>query len=128
MVPHSYRVSNCGTVDVILDKFVFNTPPGLKHSANLVNFGGPENFDGNIYQVVNSAIPVDDYRTFTIDYIYESGPNCTKCGNIVISSITGKTSTIYTTINVEAPCAFDAVVASCTLTPNQATWNLNVTA
>jgi len=126
MVPHSYRVNNCGTVDVVLDKFVFNTPEGIKHVANLTNFGGTANFSGNVFTVTGSAIPPEQYKTFTIDYEYVSGPNCCRHGNVIISSITGKTSTIYTTIDVENPadCGLDPIIAGCTLSPGTAQWLL----
>jgi hypothetical protein len=128
MIPHSYRVNNCGTVDVVLDKFVFNTPTGIKHIANLTNFGGTANFSGNTFTVTGSAIQPEEYKTFTIDYEYISGPNTCKHGNVVISSVTGKTSVIYTTIEVENPATagLDPIIAGCSLAPAQANWRINL--
>ena len=128
MVPHSYRVNNCGSVDLILDKFVFNTPAGIKHTANLVNFGGVKDFTGNLFTVTGSSIPPDEFKTFSIDYEYVSGPNSCRHGNIVISSITGKINTIYTTIEIEDPgtVGFDPIVAKCSLTPNNARWRISM--
>lgn len=124
MPAHSYRVNNCGSVDLVLEKFIFNTPPGIRHVANLTNFGGTANFSGNTFTVSGIAVPPDEYKTFTVDYQYVSGPSCCQFGNIIISTVTGKTNTIFTTINVSDQCIAEAIVAQCSLTPGQPVINL----
>ena len=103
MTAKTFRVSNIGTIGVVLDQFIFNTPPGVRHIANLTNFGGPENFVGNNFTVTTPLLVPNQSKTFTVDHEYVSGPRGLRHGNILVVTDTGKISTIGTIIAVNGP-------------------------
>lgn len=129
MKAHSYCIKNCGKVDVILDKFSFEDPIGVGHIADLTTVGGPNSFRDNDFTVEGISIPPEDSICFTVEYIYVGGDDScvstgTRLGNIIVSSITGLTKNITTSITLEETGDADAPMAACELRPNTATWRL----
>ena len=129
MKAHSYCIKNCGKVDVILDKFSFENPIGIGHIADLTTVGGPDNFRDNNFTVEGISIPPEDSICFTVEYIYVGGDDScvttgTRTGNIIVSSITGLTKNISTSITLEEAAADEAPMSACELRPNNATWQL----
>lgn len=100
MAAQTFTVTNLGNSSLILDQFTFNTPAGIRHVANLVNFGGPEFFTSSEFVVVNPTLLPNQSKTFTVDHNYISGAAGAKTGNIEISSTSGKKFTICTNIVV----------------------------
>lgn len=96
MGAQTFTVTNVGSTNVILDQIVFNTPAGLRHVANLVNFGGSAEFSGQAFTVINSIIPPNQLKTFTVDHSYTDGSAGTRYGNILVMGSSGRTITIPT--------------------------------
>jgi hypothetical protein len=129
MNAHSYCIKNCGKVDVILDKFSFEDPVGVGHIADLTTVGGPAAFRDADFTVTGIIIPPEDSICFTVEYIYIGGDDSclsigTKTGSIIVSSITGLTKSITTSITLEESGGDDAPMSACELRPNTATWRL----
>lgn len=100
MEPQTFTITNTGNVTVELSQIVFNTPTGLIHNANLVNFGGPENFTGSKFTMTNTFLLLNQLKTFTVYHQYVSGSVGMRFGNIVVTSVTGKIATISTFVFV----------------------------
>lgn len=119
MPSQTFTVTNVGSMTVILDQFVFETPAGLRHVANLVNFGGPTNVTANTFIVTVPILTPTQSKTFTVDYEFLSGLPGVRHGNIYVSSTTGRVVTICTDINVvTGPQPETEMVTRCTMVPS----------
>ena len=118
MAAQTFTVTNLGNSSLVLDQFVFNTPAGIRHVANLVNFGGPEFFTSSEFTVTSPTLLSNQSKTFTVDHNYISGPAGTKTGNIEITSTTGKTFTICTNIVVGTGVGISSVTPTPIPTPS----------
>lgn len=100
MAAQTFTVTNLSDSPIVLDQIIFNTPAGIRHVANLVNFGGTAYFTDAEFLVTNPNLDPNQSKTFTVDHTYISGPIGVKSGTIVVSSTSGKTFTICTNIAV----------------------------
>ena len=100
MAAQTFTVLNNGNVDLYITSIAFNTPSGIRHTANLTNFvGGTSNFTSSVYSGV-TPLSTGSSITFTVDHAYVSGPVEVRSGNIVIGTNLGPTAVIATTIVV----------------------------
>jgi hypothetical protein len=119
MPSQTFTVTNVGSMTVVLDQFVFETPPGLRHVANLVNFGGPSNVTANTFIVTVPILTPTQSKTFIVDYEFLSGVPGLRHGNIYVSSTTGRVVTICADINVvTGPQPETEMVTRCTMVPS----------
>lgn len=100
MAAQTFTISNLGSSNVFLDQILFDTPQGIRHVANLVNFGGTSFFTDQQFVVTTPTLLPNQSKTFTVDHEYISGPVGVRRGNIIITSSSGKSFTICTNIVV----------------------------
>ena len=99
MTAKTFTILNNGNTNLNVTSITFNTPVGIRHSANLTNFGGSANFTGATF-VGSTGLIVGDNKTFSVEHEYVSGPLNVRYGTIVVNSDIGAATTISTTIIV----------------------------
>ncbi len=102
MAAQTFTVLNNGNTGYNITGINFSTPAGTSHRADLRNFtGGVENYTASSYSGTTS-LPAGQSKTFTVDYLYVSGPDGTRSGSITINTDAAVATTITTTILVGA--------------------------
>jgi hypothetical protein len=68
--PQTFTVTNTGNQTITQIDFVFNTPSGVSHTADLTNFDPviESNFTEGSISLTNVSLPAGQSRTFTVDY------------------------------------------------------------
>lgn len=99
MTAKTFTVINNGNVSLTVTGISFNTPAGIRHRADLSNFGGSSNFTGANFSG-SSVLGAGASKTFTVDHEYESGPSDVRNGSIVIITDLGPSATIVTTTSI----------------------------
>jgi hypothetical protein len=94
--PKVFTITNTGTGSLIITNIVFNDPPLIQHTANLINLGGGGAVIGNA--VLNFPLSAGSFQTFTVDYNSTTASPGTYTGSILIGDSTGKTQTVTSTI------------------------------
>jgi hypothetical protein len=83
-----------------VSSIVFNTPSGVSHSANLVNFsGGNSTFTGGSFGTT-TTLNAAATKLFTVTYSYASGSPRTAPGTILVSTTQGPSATSQITFNI----------------------------
>ena len=96
--PKVFTITNTGTGSLIITSIIFNDPPLIQHTANLINLGGGGAVIGNA--VLNFPLSPGSFQTFTVDYSSTTALPGTYSGSILVGDSTGKTQTVATTIVV----------------------------
>lgn len=118
MTAQTLTVTNFGGASSTIANITFNTPSGISHTANLVNFGGPAEFGNVVFPV--SVAPLEPYQqiSFTLDYQYENSDADSLNGNVIVYYTNGEMCVANTTIIFE-----DGIASNCVINPNQSTWS-----
>ena len=93
-----YTLTNIGTEGLTIQSMVFNDPPNIGHTANLVNLGGSSTETGNASLTYNLAVSAT--QTFTVDYTNAGASPGTYYGNVIISGSDNTSQTINSTITI----------------------------
>lgn len=99
MTAKTFTILNNGNTNLSITSITFNTPAGIRHSANLTNFGASSTFTGNNF-IGSTALNTGSSITFSVDHEYVSGPMDVRNGTILVNSNLGAIATITTTIIV----------------------------
>lgn len=100
MASKSFTLLNNGNTTLTVTGVSFSTPVGIRHRADLTNFGGSSDFTGTNL-VCSRSMAAGSSLTFSVDHEYVSGSTAdTRFGTITISSNLAPPVTINTTIVV----------------------------
>lgn len=101
MAAQTFTVRNTGSSSTSILQILFNTPAGIRHVADLSNFGGPSNFIDNVFNgSTDLLLAANQTITFSVDHVYLGGSQGTRSGSILIIPLFGDSVTIATVINV----------------------------
>ena len=114
----TFTVVNSGNLNTNLSKITFNTPTGLKHTANLADFGGPTNFSDFEYTISNVRVRPNQGKSFDVNYQFVSGGLGTKTGGVSVTYSNGKVCTSQATFTIaDIPVPTPAPTPAPTLAP-----------